>query len=233
MTTSSECSRLRMSLGVYVLGAIDPAERAEVDRHLRVCERCRDELASLAGLPAMLSRVSEDQLARLAPPPEELFDSMLAKAKRESRGRRRRSVAWHLAAAVALVVATGAGMGLVTRDDGRPAPRPSATASQAGRTLVGEDPVTGMRAQVSLLPKRWGTALDLRLRGEPRGAHCQMIVVDKNGRRDIAGAWVAPYLAPWEGPYVEYFGSSMISTDQVASVEVRTVDGRRLLRVPV
>jgi Putative zinc-finger len=233
MTASSECSRLRMSLGVYVLGAIDPAERAELDRHLSGCERCRDELASLAGLPAMLSRVSEEQLDRLGPPPEELFDSILAQANRESRTRRRRSVVWHLAAAAALVVATGAGMGLATRDDGRPAPRvPVSAPPQAGRTLVGQDPVTGVRAQISMQPKGWGTALDMRLTGAPRGAHCRMIVVDKNGRSDIAGAWAVPYAAR-EGGSAEYFGSSMISSDQVASIEVRTVDGHRLLRVQV
>lgn len=233
MTANSECSWLRMSLGVYVLGAIDPAERAEVDRHLSGCERCRGELASLAGLPAMLSRVSEEQVERLGPPPEELFESILARAGRERRTRHRWSVVWHVAAAVALVVATGAGMGLVTGDEGRPAPRPSATAPpQTGQALAGEDPVTGVRAQVRLLPKRWGTALDMRLTGAPRGAHCQMIVVDRNGRRDIAGAWAVPYAAREGGP-AEYFGSSMIFSDQVASIEVRTVDGRRLVRVPV
>ena len=44
-------------LGVYVLGAIDPADRALVEAHLTTCRDCRDELAGLAGLPALLSRV--------------------------------------------------------------------------------------------------------------------------------------------------------------------------------
>lgn len=231
MTAGSDCSRLRISLGVYVLGAIDPAERAEVDRHLSTCERCRNELASLAGLPAMLSRVSEEQLDQLGPPPEELFESIVAEANRESRTRRRRTVLWQIAAAVALVVATGAGMGLATRDDGRPAPRVSASAAP-GRTVVGQDPVTGVQARINLQPKGWGTALDMRVSGAPRGAHCRVIVVDKNGHQDIAGAWAVPYAAR-EGGSAEYFGSSMISSDQVASIEVRTVEGKSLLRVPV
>lgn len=237
MTSSTECSRLRISLGVYVLGAIEPAERALLDEHLRGCGRCRDELASLAGLPALLSRVGEEQLAQLGPPPEELLEPMLAQANREIRTRRRRNVVLLIAAAAALVIATGAGMGLVTRDGGRPVARTSATTSPApppplaGRTLVGQDPVTGVRAQINLQSKRWGTALDMRVSGAPRGTHCRVVVVDKNGRSDIAGSWEVPYAARREGS-AQYFGSSMIATDQVASIEVRTLDGQRLLRVP-
>lgn len=235
MTSSTECSRLRISLGVYVLGAIEPAERALLDEHLSVCGRCRDELASLAGLPALLSRVGEEQLAQLGPPPEELLEPMLAQANREIRTRRRRNVALLIAAAAALVIATGAGMGLVTRDGGRPVARTSASAlpppPQAGRTLVGQDPVTGVRAQFNLQSKRWGTALDMRVSGAPQGTHCRVIVVDKNGRSDIVGSWEVPYAARREGS-AQYFGSSMIATDQVASIEVRTLEGQRLLRVP-
>jgi anti-sigma factor RsiW len=65
---------------VYVLGAIDPAERSQVEAHLSMCPSCRDELAGMAGLPALLSRVSEPQIAHVAGPPEELLDSLLAKA---------------------------------------------------------------------------------------------------------------------------------------------------------
>jgi len=34
MTGSADCRDIRHALGVYVLGAIDPAERAMVDSHL-------------------------------------------------------------------------------------------------------------------------------------------------------------------------------------------------------
>ena len=48
MTQTWDCTDARLSLGVYVLGAIDPAERALVDAHLLTCRDCRDELAGLA-----------------------------------------------------------------------------------------------------------------------------------------------------------------------------------------
>jgi anti-sigma factor RsiW len=72
-----ECPEARISLGVYVLGAIDPAERAQVDAHLTTCRECRDELAGLAGLPALLSRVSMEEAIALADtgePPSAVVD---------------------------------------------------------------------------------------------------------------------------------------------------------------
>ena len=61
-----DCAEARISLGVYVLGAIEPSERALVDAHVATCRDCRDELAGLAGLPALLARVSVEEAAALA-----------------------------------------------------------------------------------------------------------------------------------------------------------------------
>ena len=61
------CDEIRHALGVYVLGAIDPAERTVVDRHLATCPDCRDELAGLAGLPALLGRVTLAEVSSLGP----------------------------------------------------------------------------------------------------------------------------------------------------------------------
>ena len=65
MTPTWDCTEARLSLGVYVLGAIDPAERTLVDAHLLTCRDCRDELAGLAGLPALLARVNPDEISRI------------------------------------------------------------------------------------------------------------------------------------------------------------------------
>ena len=59
-----DCTEARPSLGVYVLGAIDPSERSLVDAHLLTCRDCRDELAGLA-LPALLARVNPDEISRI------------------------------------------------------------------------------------------------------------------------------------------------------------------------
>lgn len=61
-----DCSQARIALGVYVLGAIDPAERALVDAHLATCEACQAELADLADLPALLAMVPTEEALTLA-----------------------------------------------------------------------------------------------------------------------------------------------------------------------
>ena len=50
------CAGIRPQLGVYLTGAINPADRVVVVRHLAGCADCRAELAGLAALPALLRR---------------------------------------------------------------------------------------------------------------------------------------------------------------------------------
>jgi anti-sigma factor RsiW len=66
MTGTWDCQEARVALGVYVLGAIDPAERALVDAHLSTCEACRAELAEFAGLPGLLALVPAGEAIALA-----------------------------------------------------------------------------------------------------------------------------------------------------------------------
>jgi anti-sigma factor RsiW len=51
------CSQARLSLGVYLLGALEPGERRDVNVHLTGCARCRAELAELQDVPTCLDRV--------------------------------------------------------------------------------------------------------------------------------------------------------------------------------
>jgi anti-sigma factor RsiW len=66
MTRNGECGEIRLGLGVYVLGAIEAADRVAIDAHLACCTACRDELAELVGLPELLRRVTADDAEGLA-----------------------------------------------------------------------------------------------------------------------------------------------------------------------
>src|SRR5262249_61389487 len=104
MSGTASCREIRHSLGVYVLGAIEPGDRARVDEHLATCADCREELASLAGLPALLRRVPTAEAERLAvadptrpatdgTPADHLLPSVLGRtgqARRAPRARRLR-----------------------------------------------------------------------------------------------------------------------------------------------
>ncbi|MEV4380502.1 zf-HC2 domain-containing protein [Streptosporangium sp. NPDC049644] len=77
------CDEVRMSLGVYLLGALEPDERVLVEAHLAECTECAAELAELSGVATFLGRVSEDDVAQVASPPTAVLERLLsAKVKR-------------------------------------------------------------------------------------------------------------------------------------------------------
>lgn len=56
-----------MTLGVYLLGALDPAERSAFESHLSYCEICRGELVRLAPLPGLLNQITPEDFAETLP----------------------------------------------------------------------------------------------------------------------------------------------------------------------
>jgi anti-sigma factor RsiW len=66
MNGTGECAEVGALLGVYLTGAIAPGDRCVLTRHLAACERCRDELAGLAGLPGLLRRAPGPAAAEAA-----------------------------------------------------------------------------------------------------------------------------------------------------------------------
>ena len=139
MTELSGCGDVRLALGVYVVGAIDPAERSIVDAHLSHCVACREELAGLAGLPALLGHVPARDVERLADtgnllhgleePPPELLSSLLGRVAARRRARKWRTIT---ATAAAAVIAVGGGLAggaaLSTAERISAGPRPSVCA---------------------------------------------------------------------------------------------------------
>ena len=115
MTGAGECGEIRHSLGVYLLGAISPAERSAVDRHLAWCADCRAELTGLAALPGRLGSVPAADVTSLAGyeadgavpgagPPQVPLAALLDRAARVRRRLRWRRLA---VAAAAIVIAGG------------------------------------------------------------------------------------------------------------------------------
>jgi predicted anti-sigma-YlaC factor YlaD len=228
------CVDVRTSLGAYVLGSLDAAERSQVEAHLAGCPACRDELAGLAVLPAMLGRVDEAQLAEMAGPPPELLDGLLARAAERRRGRLamlRGRVGWApLAAAACLLLVVGALFGGLMFSSGtdETATPPPPTTSTTGERIGAENPATNIKAYVVLKEKKWGTEVELHLAGVPKGSHCRLLVVARDGRRDALGSWYVPY----EKGYGEYVGSTMFPRGQLFSLEIVGLDGTPLLTIP-
>jgi hypothetical protein len=227
MTTQVwDCADTRISLGVYVLGAIDPAERALVDAHLATCRDCRDELANLAGLPALLARVNPEELSRIDAeagvrtddqPPRELVGAVLdLAAARRRRGR------WRYAAAAAAVAAAAAGVfGGLAANQAPAALRPVMEFAPGTGTwdhAQASNPQTDTTADIAYAGEHWGTALAAEVDGIPLGTTCQMWIRFTDGSREYAMSWTT---AEDEGS-VYYWGSIPITSKHVASFEITT-----------
>ena len=181
MTQTWDCAEARPSLGVYVLGAIDPAERGLVDAHLASCRDCRDELAGLAGLPALLARVNPDEISRICAddtvrpmasdgPPEELLGTVLGLA--EARRRRNR---WRYLSAAAAVVAIAGGLfaGLSSATSTTVTKTVTVPVGLQGSwdTAAGTNPATGVTSTVAYSQQLWGNAFQVAGRPHPAGHH--------------------------------------------------------------
>jgi hypothetical protein len=243
MTQSTmDCPEARISLGVYVLGAIEPAERALVDAHLATCRDCRDELAGLAGLPALLARVSTEEAIALGDtdgpfpaamgeaeePPRELLATVLDLTAARRRRRRWRDTG--IAVAAAAVIAAGVFGGL--RLGSSPAQPPVAVGSQQNlylgaqngpmETVSGQS--AGMTATVAYSQMGWGLQIDTKVTGIPVGTNCQLWVIDSSGNRVLAGNWITDNA---EGT-VWYPGSAAVSGKDVTGFEVTVGQGKAI-----
>ena len=136
MGRTGECTGIRSHLGVYLTGAIAPADRAALVQHLASCERCRDELAGLAALPGLLSRLPAwaaaqppgDSAAAHERDAEEALPGRVL-SRIAARRRRRRALT-----AVAVVLATAAAADWALRPGSPPAgPAAAGTILQAER----------------------------------------------------------------------------------------------------
>ena len=222
---NSTCTDMRIVLGVYVLGAIDPAERSRLEGHLRDCPNCRDELAGMAGLPALLGRVSEPQIEL---EDGELLESLLARAAAEPRPvpirSSRRRVLLTLSVAAALIIGVILGGVFIGHHDESPAKKPIAT-----ELVNAVDPVTHVAAKLHLTPKHWGTALEVEISGAPTKAICHMIAVGADGQRDPAGSWKVVSTEDGYG----YYGSTGIDRADLREIKIVTKDGKDLITIPV
>jgi anti-sigma factor RsiW len=235
MTTEQD---YRVAIGAYVLGGLEPQEAGELEVHLDSCAECQRELAEFTETAGQLSLVPPDLLAEALadqPLPITADDLVLQRTLHEVRaqrtGERRRRVLAVAAAAAALVaapvitaVAVGGGNG------GEPVAAPPAATTVPGRTVQASDAATGVSGVATLSAAPWGTKLQAKFTGEPRGATCVLSVVSRSGERQVAGNWTVPDAAA-AGAGTNISGSLSIPATDIARLEVRTSTGRRLLTI--
>jgi hypothetical protein len=232
MTGMAGCREIRQALGVYVLGAIDPAERAQVDEHLATCLECREELAGLAGLPAMLRKVPVVEAERLAAldqepelagvPSAEMLTSLIGRTANVRRIHRWRTLA--TAAAVA-IVALGGGAAVASALQPSAPQGPGQTHTVAWQQVSGAGPVAGAHLTVRYRPHDWGTQMDVNVTGLRPGSVCEFRIVDSSGKASEVGSWVLWKDGSW------YPASTSLGEKDLRFFEV-TINGKVVASAP-
>jgi hypothetical protein len=224
------CTDARAELGVYLLGAIELADRDSVERHLEVCRRCRDELASLAGLPALLRRLPDVQAILEGDPTagqEPLSQPELLVRRAASLRRRNRALA--SAAAAVLIAATAAVSAAAVSASSQAGPRTPGLGSPAQESTVhGTSTATGARAWVRYAPRPWGTEVEVRVTGVQPRTLCQLWVTGSGGQRVPAGSWMIGDEAgtSW------YPASVSLPDTSLQRFEITTNAGSTLVSIP-
>ncbi|KZS64952.1 anti-sigma factor family protein [Mycobacterium pseudokansasii] len=216
----------------YVLGSLSATDRREYEAHMSGCPACRQAVAELSGVPALLSQLDRDEVAamnecgpaagdppaapRLSP---QLLPSLLATVR--WRRRRARLTTWVASAAAAVVLGIAVLFG-VQGNSGSPQP-PVVSAqpmAQVGTKLLA--------STVSVRPEHWGTFINLRCvcLAPPDAPHdtLALVVVGRDGSQTRLATWVAE-----PGHTATPAGSISTPIDRIAAVQVVSADTGEVL----
>ncbi len=220
----------------YVLGSLSPAERSAYRLHLSGCVECTLAVQSLVGLPGLLGRISADVLESPLldePVPDTLLPALVGEVRRTQR-RRRWVVAAAAAAAAVILTAGSLAIGGALNDDSTPvdgSPSPDTTATGQAMVPVGSEPLS---AELAMTSVAWGTRLDLTC--TYRGAEGDhegwaewsyvMFVRTLDGDLEQVATWRA-----LPGKTMQLAAATAMSREDIASVEIRTVEGKPVLKL--
>jgi hypothetical protein len=232
----------------YVLGALSPDERREFERHLNECARCANAVAELAGMPGILGVLSAADAGAASDGGDPLREGehragavqRLARLVRAERRRTRRLLAAGAVIAAGVLVAAGIALGgsiVASRvDQAAPSPAPSPSSSVPADTLEMTPLASGsLTADLTVTPKKWGTLLAWECRyGDVSWA--DPTEADPTGPADLpeyalyvtAADGTETAVATWRAAGDRAGGlaaATSIPTDDIRSVEIRTVPG--------
>jgi len=211
----------------YVLGSLSAADRREFEAHMANCPACREAVADLSGVPALLSRLDREEVAAMSESfsetPEmspQLLPSLLATVR--WRRRRTRVATWVASAAAAVVLGIGVFVGVQGYAS---TPAHQVTASSQPMAQIGTNLLT---STVQLSSQHWGTSINLKcVCLAPLNAHhdtLAMVVVGRDGSQTRLATWVAV-----PGHTATPAGSISTPVDQIAAVQVVSADNGQVL----
>lgn len=227
---------LRDALGAYVLGQLDDtALLADVEEHLSTCDTCRDEVAGLGPLVALLGGVDPDAVRpvgvvpprelderiRLAIPADPAAAGPVPVGPARTAARRRWTASAAAAAAVVGVAAAASVVTAVVVHDDEP----------SGPTVIAVPQVQtarGITASAGLVDHTWGVEIKLQATGLQAGERFTMWVVGDDGTTHEAGQILGV-----AGTEVICDMSSSVLLRQAASFRVVDAGGTEVISAPM
>lgn len=224
----------------YLLDALSRTERAEYEEHLASCEACRNGVAELAGMSALLGRAHPADVAGLLDPvppdvPPGVLSRMseLAESPAPGRTTRPRRPRWMTAAVLGVVAAILVAAAVVvgaTVFAPRP-PQPAVVATAAA------DPDSPISASIALYPEPWGTRIEMKCGYEATGRWAgragqhwtyTMVVISADAEATQIATWTVA-----AGDTAHPAGTTNLSLDRIRAVEIRAASGAVLVTIPV
>jgi hypothetical protein len=225
-----------VDVAAYALGGLDKHEDEAFRVHLDQCPTCWSELERMVDVTALLSRLDPAEiLGEPEQPGPHVLEGMLNEVRTTRRATRQRGI---LAAAAALVLIIVSPVVAVNALDSGDSPQPQQATVQAlaGEVFQATNGATGVTARVGLDKKGWGTDVGLELAGVVGPLECELVAVSRANKERVVSTWSVPpkgYGVPAQPNPLKTRGGTSFSPDDIARMEIRTLDGKTLVQVPV
>ncbi len=202
-------------VAAYALGVLDPRDSSRFEEHLADCAACAAELESMLPVVDLLSDVDPDSLVATEQSRKDgaVLHRMIDTVGQERRRARSRHMFSLAAAAVLLAALTGgalaAGGRWLAPGPSTPIAQPSAASTDSpwdrlppdgglgdgngtGERFSTTDPRTGVRADVALESKPWGTQVSFAVWNVKGPLTCRLLAVRTSGKTELLSTWKVP-----------------------------------------
>jgi Putative zinc-finger len=197
-------------VAAYALGILDPEDASRFEEHLVACSSCAVELESMLPVVDVLADIDADSLVATEHSRREgvVLQRMISEVGKERRRTQSRRL-YSLAAGVVVFAMLAVGslfagaqwFGSKSDQQAQPSqsgvldPLPPAEGPGiGGPDLAGErfgatDARTGVRADVALEPKEWGTQVSFAVSNIKGPLTCRLLAVRTNGQQEVLSTW--------------------------------------------
>ena len=204
----------------YLLGALSAKDRRAYEEHLRTCDECSAEVASLAGVPGTLAALPDDRaLATITATPPNLLPGLVRAVQQDTRKLRVR-----IGMAMTAVAASAAVVGaLVAIPLSREEP-------QGDYVVLAQTVASKLSADARLVPERWGTTIEISCRYDElatpseRARGYELYVTDTTGKSQLIASWTA---AP--GTTVKPAATTKLQRAEIRALDIRSSESGRIL----